>query len=330
MNEFELVKDVKVELNATSCELFKVYSSIHGFSAADLSRALNVLERGLRESNVKALAFTGNLVASGLRGILAQLVASKAFNVVITTTGALDHDIAKSEGARYFKGFFEVDDAELKKRGLYRLGNIFIPSEDYGPLVEKFVRRLVEKAVEIKREWALFELLKLAGETIKDENSILRSAYEAGTEVFVPGWPDGAFGTALFVEWSRRRGDFIINYFKDMERLAEIFFTRRGKTCALILGGGISKHHVLWWAQFRGGLDYVVYITTAIEYDGSLSGARPREAVSWGKVKDKGEKVVVYGDATIVLPLLASCLFFKLSSPQDLDQSDINAQSSRR
>ena len=40
-----------------------------------------------------------------------------------------------------------------------------------------------------------------------------------------------------------------------------------------------------------------------MEWDGSLSGARTKEGVSWGKVKDKSH-VTVFGDATIVVPLL--------------------------
>jgi deoxyhypusine synthase len=56
------------------------------------------------------------------------------------------------------------------------------------------------------------------------------------------------------------------------------------------------------------GLDYVVYISTAVEYDGSLSGARPREAVSWGKVKPSAKSVYVYADATLVLPILLKSL----------------------
>ena len=75
---------------------------------------------------------------------------------------------------------------------------------------------------------------------------------------------------------------------------------------ASMIGGGISKHHVIWWNQYRNGLDYVVYITTAPEWDGSLSGARIREAVSWGKVKEKAKYITVEGDATVLLPLLVA------------------------
>ena len=50
-------------------------------------------------------------------------------------------------------------------------------------------------------------------------------------------------------------------------------------------------------------------ITTAPEHDGSLSGARLREAVSWGKVRPDAPQVVVEGDASVLLPLLGVDLF---------------------
>ncbi|HUR25740.1 MAG TPA: deoxyhypusine synthase family protein, partial [Candidatus Thermoplasmatota archaeon] len=63
------------------------------------------------------------------------------------------------------------------------------------------------------------------------------------------------------------------------------------------------------------GLDTVVYITTAQESDGSLSGARVREAVSWGKVKEDAAWETVEGDATVLLPLLVADLFERLQKP---------------
>ena len=35
--------------------------------------------------------------------------------------------------------------------------------------------------------------------------------------------------------------------------------------------------------QFRGGLDYDVYITTGPEWTGSLSGGADSEGISWAK-----------------------------------------------
>ena len=47
------------------------------------------------------------------------------------------------------------------------------------------------------------------------------------------------------------------------------------------------------------------------EYDGCDSGARPDEAVSWGKIKQEAKPVKVHGDATILFPLLISQTFAK-------------------
>jgi deoxyhypusine synthase len=85
------------------------------------------------------------------------------------------------------------------------------------------------------------------------------------------------------------------------------------KTGALLIGGGISKHHTLWWNQFKDGLDYAVYISTADEWDGSLSGARPREAVSWGKISERAKKAMIEGDASIILPIMVSALMARIA-----------------
>jgi deoxyhypusine synthase len=311
LDKLKPVEDVKVRKDISVNDLIEIYGKIHGFMAGHLYEAINILSEAIPRSKVRVLSFTANIVSTGLRGILAQLIREGFFNVIITTCGTLDHDIAKAEGGRYLKGFFEADDVELFNKGLHRLGNIFIPVEDYGIKVENFVRRLIERAVKLKKRWALYELLSLAGSLIKDENSILRAAYEREVPIFVPGWPDGAFGTAVFME--RQRGnDIIIDYMEDMKKLSDIFFSKNGEALGLLIGGGISKHHAIWWSQFREGLDYVVYITTAAEYDGSLSGAHPREAITWGKVKPKARKVVVYGDATVLLPIIATGLLSRV------------------
>ena len=45
----------------------------------------------------------------------------------------------------------------------------------------------------------------------------------------------------------------------------------------------------------RNGADFSVFVNTAQEFDGSDSGARPDEAVSWGKIKLTATPVKVRG-----------------------------------
>ena len=51
-------------------------------------------------------------------------------------------------------------------------------------------------------------------------------------------------------------------------------------------------------------MDYAVYLTTAKEFAGSLSGAPPKEGMSWGKIRDSLNTSLLHGDVTITFPLI--------------------------
>ena len=298
----EPVVDVEIYEDMTLGEFVGALEKIHGFMAGHVAEASKLFAKMILDAKtVKFLSFTGNLVSTGLRGVIAQMIREGAVDVVITTCGAVDHDVARAVGGLYYRGLFDADDAQLSRDKIHRLGNVFIPWENYGEKVEGFVRELVERLVSVKSEWGVREILQEAGRLIQDRNSILKVAAERKVPVYVPGIVDGAFGTQLWIASQFHK--LQLNLFRDMKELADIVFSAE-KAGALIVGGGISKHHLIWWNQFRGGLDYAIYVTTAVEYDGSLSGARPREAISWGKLKEGAKRVVVYCDATVALPII--------------------------
>ena len=251
--------------------LLDAMGAMGGFSSRYLSEAYQVLREMFTSGARVFLAFTANLVATGLRGIIAGLVKRGYVDVIITTGGTVDHDIARSAGD-YYAGEFEMDDIELSKRGIHRLGNVLVPLESYGPVIESFTHSMLSELVERKRSWSPSELVREVGLRLQDESSILRQAALRNVPVFVPGIVDSAFGTAImtFNEAMRARGaqGVTLDMIGDMRRLADIVFSS-DKLGAIVLGGGISKHHTIWWAQFKGGLDYAVYITTAVEWDGS-------------------------------------------------------------
>lgn len=61
----------------------------------------------------------------------------------------------------------------------------------------------------------------------------------------------------------------------------------------------------------RNGADFSVFLNTGSEFDGSDSGARPDEAVSWGKIRKDAAPVKIYAEATLILPLLVGQTFAK-------------------
>ncbi|OGD44260.1 deoxyhypusine synthase [Candidatus Bathyarchaeota archaeon RBG_13_46_16b] len=305
-----MLKDAVVDYDFSKSmsvdELVVQMEKAWGFTAGKLAVAVRILERMSEASScVKFLSFTGNLVATGTRGALKELVRRKLVDVVITTCGTLDHDIARS-WKNYYRGSFVMNDAELHQKNVNRLGNVLVPNDSYGLIIEQKMQELLKSLwAEGVKEVSSSQLCREIGKRICNESSILYWAAKNSIPVYVPGITDGAVGyqTWLFSQ----DHDFKLNLLRDSGELSEIVFTAK-KTGALIVGGGISKHHTIWWNQFREGLDYVVYISTADEWDGSLSGARPREAVSWGKINEKAKRIMVEGDASVILPIIVGAL----------------------
>ncbi|MFH1443361.1 MAG: deoxyhypusine synthase [Candidatus Micrarchaeota archaeon] len=296
------ITDFKIKKGMGSADLFSQMENA-GFQASELHKASVVMKDMLSDRQcTRFLAFTANMAASGLRGIFADMLKRKMFDAVITTGGSIDHDLIKSFSF-YEKGDFNLDDVQLHKRSINRLGNILVDNENYVAL-EKRMQPLLKRLYAKKKIYSARELISEISSTIKDESSFLYQCRKNNIPVFSPGLIDSAIGLQLFF-FKQDNRDFILDETGDMKELANLILTAK-KTGALILGGGISKHYTIASNLLRGGLDYSVYITTASAYDGSLSGAFPNEAKSWGKIKERGSTAVVYGDATILLPLLYS------------------------
>ncbi len=297
------ITDMDITPEMSVNELTSQMFASGGFTAKKLGQACEILRSMLKEKNCTIfLSFPACIISTGTRGVIRKLVEEKLVDVIITTCGTLDHDLARV-WKRYYHGDFIMDDADLHKKGINRLGNILIPNESYGIVLEQKMQPILRDLYKSgKKILSSRQLAEEFGLRIEDKNSILYWASRNQIPIYVPGITDGAFGAQLWL-FRQQHPDFTVDVLKDEQELSDIVFTSK-KAGALMIGGGISKHHVIWWNQFRGGLDYAVYLTTAEEYDGSLSGARIREAVSWGKVKESAKYVTVEGDATITMPLI--------------------------
>jgi len=115
----------------------------------------------------------------------------------------------------------------------------------------------------------------------------------------------------LHHQWYNKEKHLTIDSVRDFRELTEIKLAVRD-TGVLMVGGGVPKNFtqdvvvatdVL--GEERPMHKYAVQLTVADERDGGLSGSTLKEACSWGKVDLRHEQMV-YGEATITLPLLIS------------------------
>ncbi len=286
-------------------EVLTQMSNSGGFESVNLSNGITILQKMIEEPDcTKFLSFVGAIISTGVRGIIKDMVKKNMFNCIITTCGSLDHDIARSF-SKYYPGDFNSDDNYLKKKNIHRLGNVFIPVENYGPLIETKIQEYINEFYKENKQFACYEFIDYIGSKL-GESSFLYWAHKNKIPVIVPGIVDGAVGSQIWLFYQNHK-DVFLNILKDQTKISDIIFEAK-KTGALMLGGGISKHHTLWWNQFRDGLDYAVYITTANVWDGSLSGAEVKEAISWNKIRADAKQVTIHGEITTLLPFLYSSL----------------------
>ena len=256
------------------------------------------------------LGYTSNQVSSGNRELIRFLVQHKLVHVIVTSAGGIEEDFIKCMGKLHV-GSFDLQGAELRKKGLNRIGNLIMPNENYctfeewlNPILDEMHERQEGKE---KIRWSPSSMIKLMGERINNPESIYYWAARNNIPVFCPAITDGAIGDMLFFHSYRKEG-LVLDLVSDIRALNGEAL-RAAASGLVILGGGVVKHHICNANLMRNGADYAVFINTGLEYDGSDSGASPDEAVSWGKIRMGAKPIKVTCEATIAFPLLVASTF---------------------
>jgi len=198
----------------------------------------------------------------------------------------------------------------LRERGLNRIGNIIVPNDRYA-MFEQFLNPILEEMLAQQQETGVAhtpsDLIWRLGAAIDNDASIYTWAWRNKIPCFCPVIMDGSIGDIIFF-FEHQHPGFKLDLVAETKRFHTITLDAK-KTGALILGAGLVKHMILNSNMLRNGMDYCVYVNTAAEFDASDSGARPDEAVSWGKLLPDACVIKVFADATIVLPLIVAGAF---------------------
>ncbi|MBU0530123.1 MAG: deoxyhypusine synthase [Nanoarchaeota archaeon] len=286
-----------------------------GFQASNLGKAIDIIKRMREEKEITIfLGFSSNMVTSGLRDIITYLVKHKMVHVLVTTVGGIEEDVIKTMKP-FLLGRFDADGGNLRNMGINRTGNIFIPNDRY-IAYEEFMNKFMAKMLERQKKEDVFctsDFIKEMGKELTDESSYIYWASKNDIPVFCPAITDGSTGDMMYF-FKKDNPDFKLDVTADIVRINDIALNAE-KSGIISLGSGIMRHHMNNANLFREGADYAVYINSNLEFDGSDSGAKPEEAKSWGKItydKDADKNIVkIYGDATIIFPLLVAGAFRK-------------------
>lgn len=254
------------------------------------------------------LGFTSNLISSGIRDIIRFLVQHKMVHVVVTTAGGVEEDFIKCLADTYVGGFNEKTGSEWREHGINRIGNLLVPNSNYC-LFEDWLTPKLNEMISEREKWTPSSFIDKLGKEIQNESSVYYWCHKNEIPVFCPALTDGSIGDMIYFH-TFKNDHLVLDIVRDIRKINDLGRTAR-KSGMIILGGGIVKHHICNANLMRNGADYAVFINTGHEYDGSDAGARPDEAISWGKLKVDSESIKIHADATLIFPLLVAATFAK-------------------
>jgi len=265
------------------------------------------------------LGYTSNMSSCGMREYIKYLCEHKMIDCIVTTTGGVEEDFMKVLAPHYI-GDFALDGKTLRDKGINRIGNLLVPNKHY-EMLEQWFTPLVKELHEEQQAsgntqcFTPSEIINRMGKKLEDdktpnrEDSVYYWCWKNDIPVFCPAFTDGALGDVCYF-YSYNQPGFIIDICRDLRKINDISLKAK-KSGQIIIGGGVIKHHINNANLMRNGANFSVFINTAQEFDGSDAGARPDEAVSWGKISKGARAIKVYAEATLVLPIIIGETFVR-------------------
>ena len=306
------VQQAKILPNMTVSDLVEQMSRCKVLGAGRLSRAASIVaEMFSDEDYTNFLSLAGPMVAGGLRTMIGDLVTRGFVDAIVTTGANIVHDIIEALGYHHLVGTLPPNDLELKRKGIGRIGDIYVEQAAF-EAVEKLSYKVLESIPEERRQRiAVQDLIQALGSELTDPESILVKCRNENVPIFSPAFLDSMIGLNL---WTYSQTNTLaVDEIQDMNRLIQLGLQAR-KSGAIMIGGGVPKHHALIANIFRNGVDAAIQITMDRPEPGGLSGAPLEEAVSWGKIKESGKYATVICDATICFPIIIAAV---LNTVQD-------------
>lgn len=303
-----------------SVELIEAFDGM-AFQARNLARACKIYDKMLQDKDCNIiLCLAGSLVSAGLKKVIVDLVKHNMVDVIVSSGAIIvDQDFFEGLGFNHYHGFVNADDNQLRELMIDRIYDTFIDEEELR-ICDNTVKKIadsMEPGAYSSREF-IYEMGKYLDKNAKNRESFVLEAYKKELPIFCPAFSDCSAGFGLVSHQVERKGKncVTIDSVKDFRELTEIKIKSK-ETGIIVIGGGVPKNFTqdtVVAADILGKNvpmhKYAIQLSVADERDGALSGSTFKEASSWGKV-DQGFEQMVFSEATITFPLLASYAYHK-------------------
>ena len=290
------------------------------FTSRDLARGTEIFDEMVRDKDCTIiLTIAGSTSAGGCMRIYRDLVENHMVDAVVATGASIvDMDFFEALGFRHYQGTADADDNRLRELGIDRIYDTYI-DEDELKICDRTISGIagsLEPGPYSSRAF-IREMGRWLKKNAKQHGSLVETAFDKDVPIFCPAFTDSSAGFGLVMHQHRQKANHVtIDSVADFRELTEIKM-HAGTTGLLMIGGGVPKNFtqdIVVAAELLGRdvpmHKYAVQISVADPRDGACSSSTLREASSWGKV-DQGREQMIFGEATSLLPLLASDVYHR-------------------
>ena len=304
------------------------------FQARNLARAAEIYFEMLKDKECAViLCLAGSLFSSGLKKVVFDLIENNMVDAIVSTGAIIvDQDFFEALGFKHYQGSSFMDDDMLFKHNIDRIYDTYIDEDnlrDCDMTIAEIANKLSGRPYS-SREF-IIEMGKYLEKNNKGDDSIVKKSLAKNVPIFVPAFSDCSAGFGLVHhQWNKSNDKYVtIDSVKDFLELTKVKVAAK-TTGLFMIGGGVPKNFaqdITVAADIVGKeVDmhkYAIQITVADERDGALSGSTLKEAHSWGKVDSTFEQMV-FSEATIALPLIASYAYHKENWQTKRQQKNYN------
>ena len=301
-----------------SIPLIESYEDM-AFQSRNLARACDIYDKMLKDKDCSIiLCLAGSLVSAGLKNVIVDLIEHNMIDTIVSTGAVVvDQDFFEGLGFNHYRGFIDADDNQLRDLMIDRIYDTFIDEEELRICdnTTKIIADSMKPGAYSSREF-IYEMGKYLDKNGKNSESFVLASYKKEVPIFCPAFSDSSAGFGLIHHQTEKKEHISIDSVKDFKELTEIKVKSK-ETGVVMIGGGVPKNFVQDTVVAADilGIDapmhkYAIQLTVADERDGALSGSTFKEASSWGKV-DQSYEQMVFSEATLTFPLLASYVYHK-------------------
>jgi deoxyhypusine synthase len=288
------------------------------FNAGELRRCIDSLQSFLIEGRLM-VTLAGAMSTAEIGRSLAPAIRAGKIHAICCTGANLEEDLFNLVAHSHYgtvedwRSLSAEDESQLENR----ITNRTLPESEAIRKVESQLISLWKSSDGRLPHEFLYELIQNIEYDADPADSWLLAAAELDLPLFVPGWEDSTLGNifAARVMDGSVSIDAVLSGTHYMVALAD-WIREHPRNGFLQVGGGIAGdfpicvvpmlrqdlgEDVPLWAWFA-------QISESSASYGGYSGAPPNEKISWEKLGVATPKFVIESDASIVLPIILTCL----------------------